>query len=233
MRLTRREEELGLCTTVSSISQDWTPPSAYYIEVSHFIGGVAKNKPVHEEHANVCIAVSVEVTTTETGASATKNTRTETTTTSEPTGSGESSWEDDNNGGKKGGGAGPGVIAGAVVGSIGGLILILAVLCIGIRIGRKRPAGKAGSLRDAIKGMPRPRLSVVWTRPPKDAETTTGAAQGAAGMKTEGHHTAVEEQPSSMTRELDGTMRTPQVELADTGVPHPPRPQNEQIRHEM
>lgn len=64
------------------------------------------------------------------------------------------------------GGPNVNLIVGAVVGSVGGCGLIIAALCLGIRIGRRR-TGSSRSIRERLRALPRPFVSIGLKRPPK------------------------------------------------------------------
>lgn len=68
--------------------------------------------------------------------------------------------------GEEGGEPNVNLIVGAVVGSVGGCGLIIAALCLGIRIGRRR-TGPSRSIRERLRALPRPFVSIGLKRPPR------------------------------------------------------------------
>jgi hypothetical protein len=76
--------------------------------------------------------------------------------TSDPSGNG--------NGNDNGGGPNVGLIVGAVVGSVAGLALIIGLIILAYRMGRKRNNSNTGGEAQAggLSNIPRP--SIIWTR---------------------------------------------------------------------
>jgi hypothetical protein len=71
---------------------------------------------------------------------------------------------DSEEGGEDDGGPNVNLIVGAVVGSVGGCGLIIAALCLGIRIGRRR-TGPSRNIRERLRALPRPFVSIGLKRP--------------------------------------------------------------------
>lgn len=109
-----------------------------------------------------------------------------------------------------------GIIAGAVVGSVVGFLLIAFASWMGLRVRKRRRAeGNTSGFRDVIKAIPRPEVFIVWTRSspetPQPPERTVSSNR------------------SKNTPELDGRSRSE--------LPAPMRKaggeEDVQIRHEM
>lgn len=124
---------------------------------------------VTDPNAPTITSTTFETTTTsdvlETGTASTTMTGTENS-------NGNSDSDDKNDSSSK-----AGVIAGAVVGSLAGVGLIIAALLMGYRLGKKNAANsnstKPSGLREKIRTLPRPKVTLSWARPPQDPDHTT------------------------------------------------------------
>lgn len=174
--------------------------------------------------------VTTEVTTTpfttELKSTMTIPSSSESTTTAPPESTTTTTSEPSDRGGPSGG-----VIAGAVVGSLAGLILLASVLYVGIRIGRKRVAeGKTGGFRDELKALPRPRVSVAWTRSPANTPGEAGISPSQSpGFKDYGYNMVDRVDPASPP--IHSAPQDAIIELP--GTPDPSGGHGERIRYEM
>ena len=178
---------------------------------------------------DVTLVVTIREATTTTSTSLTSET--ESTTTTSPPESTTTTSEPSAGGGPSGG-----VIAGAVVGSLAGLILLASVLYVGIRIGRKRAAeGKTGGFRDELKALPRPRVSVAWTRSPANTPGEAGISPSQSpGFKDYGYNMVDRVSPASPPMHgapQDGAAQDAIIELP--GTPDPSGGHGERLRYEM
>lgn len=110
-----------------------------------------------------------------------------------------------------------GVVAGAVVGSLAGVGLIIAALILGYRLGKKNAANdtKPSGLRETIRTLPRPKVTLSWAKPPPDPNHTTVQQPNLVEIGGVARGSNLSEfQDSWRTHELGGLARE-----NDTGTP--------------
>jgi hypothetical protein len=183
------------------------------------------------------LAVTIREVTTEVTTEATTTTSTsltseiESTTATSPPESTTTASEPSDGGGPSGG-----VIAGAVVGALAGLVLLASVLYVGFRMGRKRAAeGNTGGLRDELKALPRPRVSVAWTRSPANTPGEAGTSPSQSpGVKDYGYNMVDRVDAASPPMHGAPQNGVPQDAIIELpGTPDPSGGHGERIRYEM